>query len=83
MTHETQYNPAPVIGYGDGLITGNASPVRLENNDWIFLGDFRFNVHPFRSDLGGWPVRWIETRDEFNSAVRPITASNSLNGENA
>ena len=76
MTHENTYDSTPVIGYGDGLVTGPGTPVRIDNNDWILIGDFKFNVHPHRSDLGGYPVRWIETTD--GSAVRPITASEAL-----
>ena len=79
MTHSTQYISTPVTGYGDGLITGNATPERIANNDWIVVGDFRFNVHPFRSDLGGYPVRWIETNDDDHRSVQPATADRALN----
>jgi hypothetical protein len=78
MTHSTQYISTPVIGYGDGLVTGQVTPSRIENNDWIVIGNFRFNVHPYRDDLGGFPVRWIETADDHR-AVQPATADRELN----
>ena len=67
MTH---YNPAPVPGYSEGLVVSKDRPDRIithyddnrgdVSNDWFtFLGK-RYNVHPYRSDLGGYPVRWIE-----------------------
>ena len=61
-----QYDSTPVIGYRDGLIkvTSNELPARItvgtNSNDWFYIGLRRYNVHPFRSDLGGYPVRWIE-----------------------
>ena len=79
MTHSTQYISTPVTGYGDGLITGATTVQRIDNNDWIVVGDFRFNEHPFRSDLGGHPVRWIETNDDDHRAVQPATADRALN----
>ncbi len=55
-----KYDPTPIVGYGEGLVTGDAVPVREDNNDWIYIGEYVFNVHPYRSDLKGWPVRWID-----------------------
>ena len=70
-TENTQrHDPSPVTGYSHGLIISPSSPVREvtktadgrdNRNDWFYINDQRFNVHPFRSDLGGYPVRWIET----------------------
>lgn len=68
------YDPTPVIGYSEGLIISDDPPVReftdrgdlpkgnkANPNDWFYIETRRFNVHPFRSDLGGYPIRWIET----------------------
>ena len=59
------YSPVPVIGYSEGLIiAGNETPTRTyserTSEDWFVINDYHFNVHPFRYDLGGYPVRWIE-----------------------
>lgn len=70
------YSSDPVVGYSEGIIKasdpkieGMERPTRIDNNDWIIIGQFRFNVHPFRLDLGGYPVRWIER--ESGGYVRP------------
>lgn len=78
MTHENTYDSTPVIGYGDGLVKGQGAPSRIDNNDWIVIGMFRFNVHPYRSDLGGYPVRWIEEADGDHRAVTPRQATQVL-----
>ena len=101
MTTTFTYDGEPVIGYGDGIVKADNSkgqgdeelieqPRRIDNNDWIVIGRFRFNVHPFRADLGGYPVRWIEeaaaTPDvpecEYHRAVRPATAARELQEHN-
>lgn len=60
----TTYDDKPVVGYSYGLIRSNKSPERItangNSNDWFILGNKRYNVHPHRADLGGYPVRWIE-----------------------
>ena len=82
---DTTYDPTPATGYGDGVVKGLVTPVvRQDNNDWIYLGELRFNVHPYRSDLGGYPVRWIETLNDYGGpekvwgAVQPSTAAAML-----
>ncbi len=83
-----KYDATPVIGYGEGTVkSGRAdSAVRRENNnDWITIGRFIFNVHPYRPDFGGYPVRWIETYDVEASSTRryystPDQAVAELNG---
>ena len=55
----TKYNPAPVIGYCDGLVVSDETPLRVKNNDWFCIEGRFYNVHPKRSDLGGYPVRWF------------------------
>jgi hypothetical protein len=77
------YNPTPVPGYGDGLVKSTEAPFRYDNNDWIQIGEHYFNVHPYRSDFDGYPVRWIEiyiAGQEWRSAVRPADADRVLNG---
>jgi len=64
----TIYNPEPVEGYDRGLIVTDTNPERIVeeggngpvSNDWFYLGTVRYNVHPYRRDLGGYPVRWFE-----------------------
>jgi hypothetical protein len=70
----TRYDKTPVVGYGEGLVISDVAPIvcvtqfndgRPENvSHWFRIeGATRaryFNVHPYRSDLGGYPVRWIE-----------------------
>lgn len=76
------YNPVPVIGYREGLIvtTQGESPRRehteRSSNDWFYIDWTRYSVHPYRSDLSGWPVRWSErcgvehiSDEELNSAL--------------
>ena len=81
MTHLNAYDNKAVIGYGDGLVTGPGTPSRIDNNDWIVIGMFRFNVHPYRDDLGGYPVRWIEEADGDHRAVTPRQANQVLKSE--
>ena len=67
----TTYSPTPVIGYSEGLIISDAKPTRIVthdddnrgdvSNDWFTIDNVRYNVHPFRNDLGGYPVRWRES----------------------
>ena len=69
------FDSTPVVGYREGIVivTGNEVPERictehggfapgnrLNINDWFTIGESRYNVHPYRSDLGGYPVRWVE-----------------------
>lgn len=69
-----EYNATPIIGYGEGLITSDEPPKRewsdrgdmpkgnnALSNDWFTIESTRYNVHPYRKDLGGYPVRWIES----------------------
>ncbi len=67
----TTYHKEPVVGYGDGLIKSDESPEHTvekfnddrndNHNNWFTIGDTRYNVHPYRSDFGGYPVRWTES----------------------
>ena len=67
---QTTYNNTPVKGYRDGLIISDTRPDRVithyddnrgdVSNDWFTIDDRRYNVHPYRADLGGYPVRWSE-----------------------
>ncbi len=67
------HDDTPILGYRDGIIfiTSNERPRRVMTdrgdlpkgnkqnaNDWFTIGEMNFNVHPYRSDLKGYPVRW-------------------------
>ncbi len=70
------YIETPVVGYSDGIIKPEPgqqpqrcysyhADERVNPNDWFCLdagagGITYFNVHPYRSDLGGYPVRWTQ-----------------------
>jgi len=82
-----RYRPEPVIGYSEGLIVttcneqpaqirtpnpdGKSSPLHDVVDDWFYIGQRRYNVHPFRADLGGWPVRWHEQVSEHDTRILP------------
>lgn len=68
------YDANSIVGYGDGLIKSDELPAgeftdrgdlpkgnRKNYNLWFYLDNKRYNVHPYRRDLCGWPVRWVET----------------------
>ncbi len=67
----TRYDNKPVVGYSEGLIISDSKPEkevtrysdnRPDNvNHWFTIGATRYNVHNYRSDLRGYPVRWFET----------------------
>jgi len=71
------HDPAAVEGYPQGIIRSNDMPPfrhftdrgdepegNLNNpNDWFEIGELFYNVHPYRADLGGYPVRWIDAED--------------------
>ena len=61
----TVYDSTPVVGYSDGVVHSTVSPERItingNPNDWFTIGDKRYNVHPYDSHIGGYPVRWIES----------------------
>lgn len=72
-TMKTTYDPTPVEGYYYGIVKSNEAPTRVWTdrgdmpkgnkalcNDWFSIGDTKYNVHPFRFDLAGYPVRWKE-----------------------
>lgn len=64
------------IGYDDGLIVTEQEPIMTPQGNLKFIvGDRIYDVHPFRSDLGGYPVRWSQLL-EFTDLV-----ANILNGE--
>lgn len=64
------YYPAPITGYRDGLVRSDVKPTlcvetfdddRPPNPNLYFLIAGRFyNVHPYRADLGAYPVRWSQ-----------------------
>ena len=62
----TRYDSTPVIGYSEGLVIapGRETPTRIvvagNPNLWFYIDLRRYNVHPYREDLGGYPVRWSE-----------------------
>ena len=66
----TTYDSTPITGYSEGSITSDDAPIkcvetfndnRNDNVNFYFEIDGKFyNVHPRRSDLGGFPVRWID-----------------------
>ncbi len=69
----TSYDPTPVEGYQLGIVASNERPKRVMTdrgdhppgnrmlaNDWFTIGTKRYNVHPYRSDFDGYPVRMIE-----------------------
>jgi hypothetical protein len=75
--HDPVHDPVAVPGYSNGIIRSTSSPVREFTdrgdlppgnkelaNDWFTIGDKRYNVHPFRADFGGYPIRWIEQGDQ-------------------
>ncbi len=66
----TQYDSTPVIGYGDGLITSDRAPVQIRNNLKFFIDGRVYDVHPFRKDLGGYPVRWHESEAFFSETEK-------------
>lgn len=58
-----QYDNTPVIGYGEGLIKvtrGERPILTATGNRKFHLDGYEYDVHPYRSDLGGYPVRWRE-----------------------
>lgn len=68
------YYPARIEGYSEGMIKANFNPTveRTDRGDlpkgnnqninhWFTIGDTRYNVHGYRPDLHGYPVRWRET----------------------
>lgn len=70
----TTYNPRPVEGYREGVIVSDVAPERvmtdhgayppgnkLLGNDWFTIDGTHYNVHPYRTDFGGYPVRWAST----------------------
>lgn len=73
-TTNPRYDSTPVVGYGEGLVIspderpvteytdrGDMPPGNNANaNSWFYIGERKYNVHPFRADLGGYPVRWSE-----------------------
>lgn len=74
MTTGPIHLPDPIAGYHAGIIQSDKSPVteytdrgdqpagNMQNgNDWFYINNSRYNVHPYRFDLNGYPVRWIET----------------------
>jgi len=68
------YDKTAVPGYRAGRIITDDKPVQIRTpnpdgkpsplydivNDWFEVDGRYFNVHPYREDLGGYPVRWIE-----------------------
>lgn len=70
----SKYDKTPVPGYRAGRILTDEKPVQVRTpnpdgkasplydvvNDWFEIDGQYFNVHPYRSDLEGYPVRWIE-----------------------
>ena len=64
------YDSMPVTGYSEGIVISDVAPIsctehfndnRASNTNLYFkIGNQYFNVHPYRSDLGGYPVRWID-----------------------
>lgn len=75
----TTHDATPVTGYRDGIIISDTTPRReatkggdgRENlNDWFYIDGQRFNVHPYRSDFGGWPIRWTEAAPNTPAAAR-------------
>lgn len=65
----TRYNPSPVIGYPCGLIISDSKPIRFSSNNWFRFGGKQYNVHPYRDDLGGYPVRWIENHERLEQVT--------------
>ena len=63
------HNPTPVTGYSEGVVVSEVAPIACtetfdddrhpNTNHYFRIGDEFFNVHPYRSDLGGYPVRWV------------------------
>jgi len=43
-------------------------------NDWFEIGGKFYNVHPYRVDFLGYPVRWIESTDPRGDAGHYRTA---------
>lgn len=71
------YKKSPVTGYPNGLVIAeNESPIFSDNNHWFYIGGLKINVHPYRRDLGGYPVRWTQKQkppvftDFFNQHVQ-------------
>jgi hypothetical protein len=61
-----RYDSTPVVGYGEGLVISDRKEeadfpaIDADGNNWMVIVDaVEFNVHPYREDLGGYPVRWI------------------------
>lgn len=96
------YKPTPVIGYPDGTIESDEQPimVRTPNSDgkpspmydnvnyYFVIDDVFYNVHPFRSEFGGYPVRmfsdftpegWSDLRPEPPAPAKPQTNAGVLN----
>ena len=68
-----RYDNTPVVGYPEGVIitSSDVRPRRVMTdrgdmpkgnkqnaNDWFTIGDTHYNVHPYRRQFGGYPVRW-------------------------
>jgi len=70
----TTYNSSPIVGYPEGRVISDVAPVactehfndnRPSNTNHYFriegsTGARYFNVHPYRTDIGGYPIRWID-----------------------
>ena len=65
-----QYNSTPVTGYQDGIIVSDTAPRKIATslpdgarniNLWFTIETTHYNVHPYREDLRGYPVRWFQS----------------------
>jgi len=57
-----RYDPTPAIGYSQGrIVDAKVRPFQSPTGNYYFvIDDMAYDVHPFRSDLGGWPVRYSQ-----------------------
>lgn len=65
------YAKESVIGYPDGMIKtrGGEKPITSKKlNLYFIIGELAYDVHPYRSDLGGWPVRWSEKLESYQAS---------------
>ena len=75
------YNATPIEGYGQGLIEcdRDSEPTRWTNvlphatvpNDYFLIDGLYYNVHPYRADLKGCPVRWIQNHEPDGTPNMP------------
>ncbi|MEZ2310778.1 hypothetical protein AB6809_29460 [Paraburkholderia sp. RCC_158] len=60
-------NVVPCQGYGYGAVQ-NPTDTYLDSsigNRYAYLGDRVFDVHPYRDDVMGYPIRWeLDTRQK-------------------